>query len=546
VVIAARSAHRSLMLAGLTGVLTGVAVALFDLVTADGLLATVRRQPVGVVLVAPAVGLVLTAACLRGLAGGASPSTSDEYVRNFHDRHQPLSLRPWPGRIAASLATLGFGGAMGFEGPSIYLGAGIGAFLQHRLSRLFTREDAKVLMTAGAAAGVAAIFKAPATGAIFALEVPYQQDLAARSAIPALVAAAASYLTFAAVLGTEPILAVRGNPGFGVTDLAGAALIGILAGGGARVFSRLVATAKSLPARLGPTWSLALGAAGVTGTALLAQAAFDSPLTVGPGYNAITYAADFRHPLGLVALLFALRALACASTVAGGGAGGTFIPLVVQGALLGRLVGSVIPADETLFSLVGASAFLGAGYRTPIAAVMFVAESTGKAGFVVPGLVATAIAQLLMGRTSITPYQQARQAGHVERRFLLPVSAALLEGVHTVTPTTTVTELVQEHFPTARAKSIPVVDDDGRYLGMVRLDDVACIPRDEREELAVGDLLRTDLPALRPGWTLRQAVAAMETADVERLAVTQDGRFLGVVTATEIVRLDQILEETED
>jgi chloride channel protein, CIC family len=534
------------MLAGATGVATGLAVALFDVVTADGLLGPIRRLPPAGVVVAPAAGLVLAAAALRFLAGGAGPVTSDEYIKNFHDRHRPLPLAALPGRIVASVATLGFGGAMGFEGPSIYLGAGIGTLVQRRASRLFSRDDAKLLMTAGAAAGVAAIFKAPATGAIFALEVPYQQDLAARSTIPALVAASASYLTFAALLGTDPILSVRGNPGFGVADLGGAAAIGRLAGVGARLFSRLLQAAKALPGRLGAGPSLGLGAAGLVGMAALAQWAFESPLTVGPGYNAITYAADPGHSLGLVFLLFVLRAAACASTVSGGGVGGTFIPLVVQGALLGRLVGSLVPAAApTLFSLVGAAAFLGAGYRTPIAAVMFVAETTGKAGFVVPGVVATAIAQLLVGRASITPYQHARRAGHVERRFLLPVSAALLEGVHTVGPWVTVAELLDEHFPSARAKSVPVVDGDGRYRGMVRLDDVACVPREDRGRVRVEEVTRTDLPVLHPAQTLRQAVAAMEAADVDRMAVADDGRFLGVVTTTEIVRLDEILDEME-
>jgi CIC family chloride channel protein len=64
------------------------------------------------------------------------------------------------------------GGAMGFEGPSIYIGSTIGSTLQRRFTAWFSREDAKLLLVAGAAAGVSAIFKAPATGAVFALEVP--------------------------------------------------------------------------------------------------------------------------------------------------------------------------------------------------------------------------------------------------------------------------------------------------------------------------------------------------------------------------------------
>ena len=92
---------------------------------------------------------------------------------------------------------------MGLEGPSLYLGASVGAGLQARFHRWFRSIDHRVLMVAGAAAGVAAIFKAPATGAVFALEVPYQDDFARKMLLPALVAAATGYLGFVAVHGTE-------------------------------------------------------------------------------------------------------------------------------------------------------------------------------------------------------------------------------------------------------------------------------------------------------------------------------------------------------
>jgi CIC family chloride channel protein len=85
-----------------------------------------------------------------------------------------------------------------------------------------------------------------------------------------------------------------------------------------------------------------------------------------------------------------------------------FIPLVVGGALLGRAVGGAVHGlDMSLFVVVGVSAFLGAGYRVPLAAVMFVAEATGRPGFVVPGLLAAVAAELVMGGASVTTYQRS-------------------------------------------------------------------------------------------------------------------------------------------
>ena len=73
----------------------------------------------------------------------------------------------------------------------------------------------------------------------------------------------------------------------------------------------------------------------------------------------------------------------------------------------GGLVGD---ANLTLFVVIGVAAFLGAGYRVPLAAVVFVAETTGRPGFIVPGLFAAVAAALVMGRASVTTYQRASTA----------------------------------------------------------------------------------------------------------------------------------------
>src|SRR5690606_25435097 len=97
------------------------------------------------------------------------------------------------------------GGAMGLEGPSMYIGATVGSQVHERLPGA-RRAERRALLVAGAAAGVAAIFKAPATGAVYALEVPFQNDLARGSLLPSLVGAATGYLGFASIHGTEPLL----------------------------------------------------------------------------------------------------------------------------------------------------------------------------------------------------------------------------------------------------------------------------------------------------------------------------------------------------
>src|SRR5206468_5742813 len=120
------------------------------------------------------------------------------------------------------------------------------------MSRFFSRDDAKVLLVAGAAAGVAAIFKAPATGVVFALEVPYRRDLARRMLLPAMFSAAASYVVFAAINGTTPLFPIAGAPPFDLRDLGGAALLGLVCGAGARLFTAALRAAKHMAVRYSP------------------------------------------------------------------------------------------------------------------------------------------------------------------------------------------------------------------------------------------------------------------------------------------------------
>src|SRR5205085_11420208 len=112
--------------------------------------------------------------------------------------------------------------------------------------------DPNLLRVGGAAAGIAAIFKAPATGAVFALEVPYQDDLARRMLLPALVAAATGYLALVAVNGTGPLFPIQGTPPLSFADLAGAAGLGVAAGVAARVSAWMLRRAKHISDRAHP------------------------------------------------------------------------------------------------------------------------------------------------------------------------------------------------------------------------------------------------------------------------------------------------------
>ncbi len=102
-----RRTRQVLLLAGLTGAITGLVVAGFERLTADVILKAVFNAPLGLQAVAPGVGLVVAVTCLRYAGRRATPATSDDYIRAFHDPAGRLSIRMVPVRMAAAIATLG-------------------------------------------------------------------------------------------------------------------------------------------------------------------------------------------------------------------------------------------------------------------------------------------------------------------------------------------------------------------------------------------------------------------------------------------------------
>ena len=409
--MSATRAREAGVLAIVTGTVTGLAVALFDRAIRDETFERVLDRPLWFQAICPAVGLAVAVLILRSWGRGTAPSTADEYIKNFHESDD-LDLEPAAPRLAASAATLGGGAAMGFEGPSIYMGAVVGAWLQRRFNRYFASVDGKMLIVCGAAAGVAAIFKAPATGVVFALEVPYRQDLARRMLLPAMFAAAASYVVFAAINGTDPLFPITGAPPIELRDIGAAAILGLACGGGARLFAGAVRAAKHAVERY-PAWlRLTVAAVALVVVFVACRLLTGESLVIGSGYNAIAWSLEPDHALATVLAVFLLRALATTIAVGAGGVGGLFIPLVVQGALVGSAMNVVVSAstDMTLFPLLGVAAFLGAGYRVPLASVVFVAETTGRPAFVVPALIAAATSQVLMAQTSVSEHQRDTRA----------------------------------------------------------------------------------------------------------------------------------------
>ena len=530
----AQGVYRFALYAGV-GIVIGLLVTGLEWVTIEFVLHALLEAPLWVQLIAPTAGLIVTALVLR--IGKDDNATSEVYVQTFHSGDE-LPLRRLGAKLTGALTTIGAGGDVGLEGPSVYAGSTIGQWFGRRNPKALGERSDRILLVAGAAAGVAAVFKAPATGVLFALESPYRRDLARHALIPSLIASAAAYLTFAVILGTEPLLDIGPTEVRYRDEILGAVVLGFAGGAVAHVMARMFKQAKHAPDHIVLWQRLVLAGLALASSLLAVNALVDSPATLGPGAELITeIVLDPEISLWAIAALFCLRAITTSATLGAGGVGGVFIPLVVQGLLMGRIVEGLFDAPSSgLYPVVGLAAVLGAGYRTPLAAVVFVAETTGRAEFVIPALVATAISQSLMGDVSVSDAQVNERQGRLERRLNLPALDVTLTGVGSVLPSASLLEVVDVYGSQTDVPAIPVADDDG-YRGLLVLHDIATAMMTVGVEATAADAMRdvTPVRATEPAIVAARRMNETDTAAVP--VVDDDDRPVGIVTALSLAGL---------
>ncbi len=361
------------------------------------------------------LGCAVTGLIMQYLTPNPNEHSTEEIIQSYHKHEGAIDMRPFPQKLLAAVTTVGFGGSAALEGPSIYGGAALGSWLWTKLRRFprfhLEERDRRIMLICGAAAGMSAVFRAPFTGIVFALEMPYKDDLAHEALLPSLIASVVSYLTLGNFFRSGPLFNFVANADYRTSDLLWAMVLGALIG--------LVSMAFVITFRRVRTWvvqwswphwiKLALGGL-VTGLCglgfLLAYPGTLVPL--GPNYEAVQTVLTTTHSSRELVVFAVLKLAATLGTLGAGGVSAMFVPLFLTGGSLGvAFAQSVVHSPAVgLYAAVGMAAFIAAGYKTPLAAVVFVAEATGGHGFIIPALIGAAVAYAVSGDASVSGDQR--------------------------------------------------------------------------------------------------------------------------------------------
>lgn len=522
------------------------------------------------VVLLPAVG-----ALLAGLLMRRTPETrgggGDAMIHRFHHGGGSAPWRVIWVKGLASILTLGSGGAGGREGPTMQVGGAVGALVA-RVLRLSDREQ-RLLLVAGVAAGLSAVFRTPLGAALLAIEVLYRDDFESEALVPAVLASVISYSVVIAFYGTGTLFAVSRHFTFTPAHLLLYALLAVLVAVVAATFQSSLKRLKALCAKARvPAWlTPALGGL-ATGLVALSMIMFLGPHVgrsgqslgiLGGGYGAAQLAIgggqlvpDGWHGVEILLLLCVAKLAASTFTIGSGGSAGDFAPSLVLGALIGGAFGraaQVIFHDPTLdpgaFALVGMGTFYGGIAHVPIAALVLTCELAGSYDLLVPLMLAGGVAfALLRHRTLYEAQVPGRRESPVHRELTglavlagRPVQEAL-SSEHswvTVGPATPVSDILRRLPEAAGQDSIPVLDDAHVLVGVIPGDTVTFLAANRQLDGVTIALDVQESPvSVQPDGDLGAAARRMLERGMHCLPVTDAaGRFLGLLEERRVFRL---------
>lgn len=500
--------------------------------------------PVWVVFLAPTVGGLVVGRLLRD-----RPDTHGHGVPEVVmavKRNRPLPAEAGLLKLIASAVTIGSGGSAGREGPIVYGGAAFGSAVGRTLG--FSRKELSILLASGAGAGIAASFNAPVGGAIFAMEI-ILREFELKVFSPIILAAVTATMVARGVMGNETFLERFGYQMVSGWEVVAYVLLGLLCGLLAYWFVTLLHEiehyfgghyAGRLSAFLGRKSLPVRAAIGGLGVGLLAAV---NPTVWGTAQEFINFAFAGQLTLGFLTVACAFKLIATALTIGSGGSGGTFFPATVIGAMGGGAFGEVlhlffpnVTAPSGAYAMVGMGACVAGLTRGPLTGMIMIYELSGNYAIILPLMIsctiASALAHYLVERKQPRLISDAELLRSTAIRTLMIPSSPV--------PAATRARALLDLVVAAEGGALSVLDGAGRIYGVVQLEDLREVWRDEQlnQVLVASDVARKT-GTLGAEQDLASALEMMDHDDVDALPVIDRDKSIapyGIITRAMIRR----------
>jgi CIC family chloride channel protein len=513
----------------------------------------------------PIIGLLLVLLIIKYIVkkrvGHGIPSTlfAISKQKGIMSRHQM-----WASILTAPI-TVGFGGSVGLEGPTVATGAALGS----NFSRLFhLNQTTRILLIGAAAAGaMSSIFKAPIAAIVFAVEI-FGLELTMASMIPLLLASITAILTSYFFMGDEVLLHFQINDKFELNDVLFYILLGITSATTSIYFSKVYfGISNTFKKILNPYHKLLVG--GV----LIGIMVFFIPPLFGEGYETINNilkdnvsSITENNIFGLVsdntwiiiAFLVGLvtfKVIAMSLTFGAGGIGGVFAPTLFTGSVSGYVFATIInhtnifghQLSTTNYAMVGMAGLMAGVLQAPLTAIFLIAEITGGYELFIPLMIVSSISYIVTKQYiphNIYAAELAKK-GHLKTLnkdknalMSMDIDTIIEKNFVSITPNMKLGKMLKYAVAKSNRNLFPVVSGENDFLGILLLDDIRNIMFNRKmyKKVHVRDLMHNapDIIFYNKD-SMEQIMKKFTGSGAWNLPVIKDGKYYGFISKSKLL-----------
>ena len=462
--------------------------------------------------------------------------------------------------VITSSLTVGFGGSVGLEGPTVATGTAWGSWLA-KVFRLNYKNS--ILMLASACAGaMAAIFKAPIAAIVFAVEV-IMIDLTVFSLVPLLLSSATAVVISYFFLGQDVLYPFKIAQAFVLADLPYYILLGILTGFVSVYYTKMYMFFNDVFEKIKSKRMRLLVGGGGLGILI-----FLFPSLYGEGYEAINecLAGNLNYlfheslfyslqdeiwaAMILLAAVILLKIVATSLTFGAGGVGGIFAPTLFMGVNTGMLFAQLInrfgirDISPNNFALIGMAGLIAGVLHAPLTGIFLVADISGGYQLFVPLMVTATFSYLIVRAFTPNSVYHIQLAQRKELLThdkdanvlqMMDVREMIETDFEILPPEATLRDLTSA-ISRAHRDLFPVVDKDGRMVGMVKMDDIRgmIFDHDLYDKVKISELMYMPEYHIDPNDSMEIVANKFETSGRYNLAVIEDGKYLGFISRARV------------
>ena len=470
------------------------------------------------------------------------------------------------GSILTAPITIGFGGSVGLEGPMVVTGAGISS----QLARLFhiNQSDRMLLLACACAAALAAIFKVPLAGILFAIEV-FGLDLTLSSLLPLFVASLSGVLTSYIFFGNAALLPIYVGDSFLMHNIPFYLLLGVVGGFMSAYFTFVYEQVNRFFSKFSSAYLRI-----VIGGAILGLLVFVMPPLYGEGHEVINHLKaghpelsissnifgwNLENPWVVILLLGGLvlfKVVATSVTFGAGGVGGIFSPMLFMGGVMGNCFARIINQIDILpyklplanFTLIGMTALMTGVLHAPLTAIFLIAEVTGGYSLFVPAMVTAVVSFSIakyFNKYSIYTMELGRKGELVNQDkdqailTLMDMESVIETNFVPVYTDMTLKGVVYEAVRESSRNIFPVLDrEKGSLEGVILLDDIRHLifEKELYDKVSVLEMMQPPPALIQMGQdTMNQVMDKFQNTAAWNLPVVKNGKYIGFISKSKLL-----------